>query len=111
MPARRRPPQPIRPGAAPPAPDRPAARATSYIVRASELGSYSYCHRAWWLRYVAGREPTGAGRDRLAQGHQRHAAHGRRVWLAGWLWRLGLIAAALAGAIGLLWLFSIGLGR
>jgi len=46
-------------------------------IRASEIGAYSYCRRAWWLRHVAGWEP--AGRERRERGVALHAAHGRRV--------------------------------
>ena len=105
MPGRRRPSRPLVDAAAP-ASARPAARPreANYIVRASELGSYAYCHRAWWLRYVAHAEPGSAGRARLEAGTDRHAAHGRAVWLAGWLWRAGLVCAGLAGLSALLWL-------
>lgn len=77
------------------------------MVRASELGSYSYCRRAWWLRYVAGQEPPAAGRARLEGGHLRHAAHGRGLLLADRLWKLGLAGAALAGLLALLWLLAL----
>ncbi|HEX6606088.1 MAG TPA: hypothetical protein VF276_04160 [Chloroflexia bacterium] len=111
MPPRRR---AVRPVSGPPAPkEAPAAatppnrpRSTGYIVRASELGSYSYCRRAWWLRYVAKLEPPEAARARLEGGHLRHAEHGRGLWLAGVLWKLGLVCLMLAGALALLWLLT-----
>jgi hypothetical protein len=78
-------------------------RESGYIVRASELGSYAYCERAWWLRYVAGLEPAGAGRARLEAGNLRHAEHGRGVERAALLWRAGVLCAGLAGAVALLW--------
>jgi hypothetical protein len=73
-------------------------------VRASELGSYAYCERAWWLRYVAGVTPAEAGRERLEAGHARHAEHGLGVERAAGLRRLGLLCAGLAGLFALLWL-------
>src|SRR3954453_15012505 len=104
MPARRRPPRPIVDPAAPLSrqPDRPQ-REAGYTVRASERGSFAYCERAWWLRYVAGLEPAGAGRDRLEAGNVRHAEHGRGVERAALLWRVGLLCAGLAGLAALLW--------
>jgi hypothetical protein len=99
-------PLPVAPAAPQPAPARGRPRASGYIVRASELGQFSYCRRAWWLRYVRGAEPGPAGQARLAGGHATHAAHGRGVWLAGALWRFGLIAAALLAAGALLWLIA-----
>jgi len=50
-------------------------------IRASEIGEYVYCARAWWLRRVAGEEP--AGHERRALGTALHARHGRAVALSG----------------------------
>lgn len=47
------------------------------IIRASEVGEYIYCARAWWLRRVAGLEP--AGRARREHGTALHRRHGRAV--------------------------------
>jgi len=105
VPARRKPSRPI--GGAPDSSgaQRPGRRPrqSGYIVRASELGSYAYCERAWWLRYVAGLEPADAGRERLEAGTVRHAEHGRGVERAALLWRVGLLCAGLAGVAALLW--------
>jgi CRISPR/Cas system-associated exonuclease Cas4 (RecB family) len=51
------------------------------MIRASEVGEYVYCARAWWLRRVAGEEPDGQARRDL--GTAMHAAHGRGVALSG----------------------------
>jgi hypothetical protein len=69
------------------------------IVRASELGEYEFCHRAWWLHYVQGQDS--ANLAQLAAGTARHARHGRRVGLALALRGLALLLA-LAGALALL---------
>jgi CRISPR/Cas system-associated exonuclease Cas4 (RecB family) len=47
------------------------------IIRASEVGEYVYCARAWWLRRVAGLEP--AGHERRELGTALHSRHGRAV--------------------------------
>ena len=47
------------------------------IIRASEVGEYVFCARAWWLRRVAGLEP--AGRERREFGAVLHRRHGRVV--------------------------------
>jgi len=73
------------------------------VIRASELNSYEYCHRSWWLRQVAGIAPPPEAAARLEAGTQRHAAHGRGVWLAGWLWRVGVALAVLGLLLGGLW--------
>jgi CRISPR/Cas system-associated exonuclease Cas4 (RecB family) len=66
------------------------------IIRASEVGEYVYCARAWWLRRVAGLEP--AGRERRELGTMLHHRHGRAVAGSRALVMLG-IALALAAAL------------
>ncbi len=62
------------------------------MIRASEVGEYVYCARAWWLRRVIGEEP--AGQDRRDLGTLRHARHSRAVNLSGGLiWLAGLLLA------------------
>ena len=53
------------------------ARQRLPIIRASEMGEYVYCARAWWLRRVAGWEP--AGRERREIGTVLHHRHGRAM--------------------------------
>ena len=78
-------------------------RGPGYIVRASELNSFEYCRRAWWLRYVAGLEPDAATLARLDAGTQRHVAHGRTVRLAGLLHRIGLLLLLIGLLLGGMW--------
>lgn len=68
------------------------------IIRASEIGMYTYCARAWWLARVRGYRSTNLAAMR--EGTTQHQAHGRSVvgyhrlrWLAVAL--LGLAAMAL----------------
>jgi hypothetical protein len=53
------------------------ARQRLPIIRASEMGEYVYCARAWWLRRVEGLEP--AGHERREYGIAQHHRHGRAV--------------------------------
>jgi CRISPR/Cas system-associated exonuclease Cas4 (RecB family) len=62
------------------------------MIRASEIGEYVYCARAWWLRRVAGEEP--AGQERREQGTAIHAAHSRGVALSSLALWTGLLALA-----------------
>ena len=72
------------------------------MIRASEVGEYVYCARAWWLRRVAGEEP--AGQERRELGTAMHVAHGRAVrvsnvalWAGVGLLLMGLALFLLAG--------------
>lgn len=70
------------------------------IMRASEVGEYVYCARAWWLRRVVGLQP--AGRERRLQGTRRHARHARTVQASQVVLRLALLL--LLAAVGaLIW--------
>ncbi len=50
------------------------------IIRASEIGEYVHCERAWWLGRVQGVE--NANRAVMEAGTLHHQEHGRRVWHA-----------------------------
>ena len=76
------------------------ARQRLPIIRASEIGEYVYCARAWWLRRVGGLEP--AGRERREYGTALHHRHGRAVAGSRALLVLGGLLAAAALALMLL---------
>jgi CRISPR/Cas system-associated exonuclease Cas4 (RecB family) len=65
-------------------------RHSSLVIRASEIGQYAYCARAWWLGNVMGL-PSSNTRE-MAQGEAVHRQHGQAVWWAG---ALRVIAIAL----------------
>jgi hypothetical protein len=74
------------------------------LVRASDIGAWAFCHRAWYLAQVKG--VAHARPERLAQGNVAHAAHGRQMRRAGQFQRVGLwltLAALLLAAVTLLW--------
>ncbi len=78
------------------------------IISASELGEYSYCSRAWWLKQVVGEEgDSEVAAERTSAGVRGHEAHGRSVRTyqreGQWLRPLWLIAALVL----LIWLVSI----
>lgn len=75
------------------------------LIRASEVGQYTYCARGWWLNVVQGRPIE---RTRLARGSEAHTQHGQRVRLAVWQARVGLALLALALALlALAWLIGV----
>lgn len=49
-------------------------------IKASEIGEYLYCQRAWWYHL---RDVASANVRELAQGSRHHASHGRGLRLAG----------------------------
>jgi hypothetical protein len=73
---------------------------TERIIRASEVGRYTFCARAWWLGAVQGL-PSAHWRE-MAAGQTAHLRHGRRVRASvtlRWLAYLLLALAALVGAL------------
>lgn len=79
-------------------------------VTASEVANYAYCARAWHLRYVLRRAPSGQPFAQQEAGVVAHQIHGVRVKRLAWLERqapilvvgLGLLGAALV-VLALLW--------
>ena len=64
------------------------------MVRASDIGLWAQCHRAWWLAKVKNaphRNPA-----LLASGVTAHAAHGAQVQRAAVLRRWGMVLVAVA---------------
>ena len=64
------------------------------MIRASEVGEYVYCARAWWLRRE-GVEQT-RGHEARAAGTAWHLEHGRGVTTAARLRKLSAAASLLA---------------
>ncbi len=68
--------------------------ARNRMIRASEIGEYVYCHRAWWLDHIVGREP--AGHQRRRRGVILHRRHGRTVWATQVLLLISIVMACAA---------------
>lgn len=60
------------------------------LIRASEVGEYVFCHRAWWLRVIEGRVP--AYHERLKVGTRRHRRHGAGMAVSRALLVAGTVA-------------------
>ena len=67
------------------------------LIRASEIGEYVFCARAWRLR-AGGVEPS-SGHAARAAGTDWHREHGRGVASARRLRRLASVAALLAALL------------
>ena len=78
------------------------------IIRASEIGMYAYCARAWWLGRVLGYRPHNV--EEMAAGAEEHASHGQQV-VSYHRWRgLAYLLLALATVAGLLLFWSLARG-
>ena len=66
------------------------------VIRASELGQYSFCAEAWWLGSVEG-VPSANVRE-MDAGTSAHEQHGQAVQASAWLNRVG-IACLILGAL------------
>ena len=64
------------------------------VIRASEVGQYKFCARAWWLDRVMGNPST--NRSALEDGEAAHRWHGRTVWAVRVLTLAALVLVALA---------------
>lgn len=63
------------------------------IIRASEIGLYLYCNRAWWYRRK-GHEPE--NQAELISGQELHHRHGQSVLASSCLQWLALAALLFA---------------
>ncbi len=75
-------------------------------IRASEIGTYLYCHRAWWYRSQG---VPSENQAEMSGGSQFHKQHGRQVIAAGLLRLAGLLLllaalALLAAGLTMGWL-------
>jgi hypothetical protein len=78
---------------------------TDEIVRASEIGEYVHCHRAWWLGRVQGVENR--NRRWMDAGTVEHRAHGQRVLLALALRYAAIVCVIIALGAGVLLVLSL----
>ena len=77
-------------------------------LRASEIGHYGYCARAWWLQRMKGVQPDNS--EALERGEALHAAHGHSVNMVRRQrrWADVLLSAAAVCLMLVLWQWVIG---
>ncbi len=63
------------------------------IIRASEIGTYQFCHRAWWYQ-LQGFEPD--NKAEMAGGTEMHEQHGRLVLTSSCLQIIAYVSLLLA---------------
>lgn len=70
------------------------------LVRASDLGTWQFCQRAWWLANV--QEVAHERPELFAKGNAAHADHGHQVQQAARMRTIGLALLLAAGLLLLL---------
>lgn len=63
------------------------------ITRASDIGTYLYCRRAWWYKKQG---VESANQVELATGTELHTRHGRQVLVSSISRNIGLVLLMLA---------------
>lgn len=66
-------------------------------IRASEIGDYVFCRRAWWLKRVRGVAPQNV--RQLEAGTAHHQQHGRLVQRSIWAKRAAYAVLFVAVAL------------
>jgi len=64
-----------------------------HIIRSSDIGTYLYCHRAWWYKKQG---VESANQAELAAGTELHVRHGRQVLASSITRTVGLILLMIA---------------
>jgi hypothetical protein len=73
------------------------------IIRASEIGIYQFCHRAWWYQQQ-GYEPE--NQAELAGGSEIHKQHSQKVMLSSCLQWLAYASLLMALLTAIIWLIQ-----
>ena len=63
------------------------------VIRASEIGQYDFCAKAWWLGSIEGVQPSNI--RELQAGTAAHAQHGQQVQRAAQLQTAALVLVGL----------------
>ena len=63
------------------------------IIRSSDIGTYLYCHRAWWYKKQG---LVSENQAELVSGTELHRKHGRQVLASGLSRTIGLILLMIA---------------
>lgn len=74
-------------------------------IRASEIGEYVFCRRAWWLHHVQG--IASANRAVMDAGIVQHLAHGRAVQRADVLQRAAIACLVIALFLAMLFVLAL----
>ena len=73
------------------------------IIRASEIGTYQFCHRAWWYQ-LQGYEPE--NKAEMTGGSELHEKHGRVVMASNCLQLMAYGSLLLAVISATIWVIQ-----
>jgi hypothetical protein len=73
------------------------------IIRASEIGTYQYCHRAYWYQ-MQGYEPD--NKADMTGGSELHERHGRMVFASNCLQVIAYACLLLAIITATIWVIQ-----
>ena len=73
------------------------------IIRASEIGTYQYCQRAWWYK-LQGYEPE--NKIEMAEGKSLHEKHGRFVYSSSCVQGIAYVSLMIALLITTAWIIQ-----
>lgn len=82
--------------------ERAITYASNRVITASEVGSYLYCNRSWWLDKIGGHEQANV--EELAWGTTVHEEHGQQVERAESLNRFAVALMASALLLIFVWI-------
>jgi len=74
------------------------------LVSASDIGSWTYCNRAWWLAKV--QNAPHQNPERLQWGEEVHLAHGQQVIRANRLHKIALYLIIIGSILTLLFFMT-----
>lgn len=74
------------------------------IIRASEIGQYDFCAKAWWLGSIEGVQPSNI--RELQAGTAAHEQHGRQVRRASQMQMAAFMLVGLGIVVLLLAVFA-----
>ena len=75
------------------------------LIRASDIGQYVFCQRAWWLARI--QQVPSSNLAEMAAGTATHAQHGQHTKTTQRLQQIGVALIVIAALLGLILLWTL----